>query len=350
MIAFGWNGLPQYAARLIAAAEKRVGSEFLIIGSPPDVPITGMEKILNRQIHWINEDSVTSWRNFGLGVPRVYFQPGWAYRGFNSLGEEVKKNGGAVVLMTDNRVSLNARQLLGAAVFRITKKHKFDAWFCPGLSGERLGIMFGMSRHVIWRGLYGADENLFFSGDPEMTRSKQILFVGRFIEKKCCLELAHAFLQSNAPRNGWTLRMIGSGPLRSKIPVGGGISVSDFRQPEDVALEMRQSRILALPSRAENWGMVVHEACLSGCGLLLSNEVGAADDFARDANSVIVRDPTIENLRIGFNSIATWSDQRFRGAEKVSTEIAKSHGTSVFAGQVARIARDLLKNRITNEQ
>lgn len=345
MIAFAWKGLPQYAARLIAAAEKRVGSEFSIIGSPPDVPISGMENILKRPIHWINENCVNSWGDLGLGVPRVYFQPGWAYKSFNNLGKEVKKNGGSVVLMTDNRVCLNARQLLGAAIFRLTKRHKFDAWFCPGMSGERLGIVFGMSRQVIWRGLYGADETLFFPGDHEITRRKQILFVGRFIERKCCLELAHAFLQSNAPRNGWTLRMIGSGPLKSKIPVEGGISVSDFQQPEDVAVEMRQSRILALPSRAENWGMVVHEACLSGCGLLLSNEVGAADDFARDENSVIVRNPTIENLKKGFNSIATWSDQRLEGAAKVSTEIAKSHGTSVFAEQVERIARDLLQKQ-----
>ena len=45
-IAFSWNGLPQYAARLIGKAAQRLGEDCAVIGSRPDVPVEGMEKVL----------------------------------------------------------------------------------------------------------------------------------------------------------------------------------------------------------------------------------------------------------------------------------------------------------------
>ena len=47
---------------------------------------------------------------------------------------------------------------------------------------------------------------------------------------------------------------------------------------------MRNSRFLVLPSFMDHWPLVVSEASLSGCGLILSNKVGNAPEFVTAKN------------------------------------------------------------------
>ena len=42
---------------------------------------------------------------------------------------------------------------------------------------------------------------------------------------------------------------------------------------------MGNSKCLILPSLEENWGVVVHESSCCGCLLILSNKVGAREEF-----------------------------------------------------------------------
>jgi glycosyltransferase involved in cell wall biosynthesis len=66
-----------------------------------------------------------------------------------------------------------------------------------------------------------------------------------------------------------------------------GIECLPFAGPAKVAETMAQSKFLVLPSRMEHWGVVVHEAALSGCGLLLSNAVGSVADLATRRNAIL---------------------------------------------------------------
>ena len=71
-----------------------------------------------------------------------------------------------------------------------------------------------------------------------------------------------------------------------------------FVQPEALAAEYSQARIFCLPSVDEHWGLVVHEAALSGCVLALSERVGAAEDLLGDDNGVRF-DPTDMDDMVG---------------------------------------------------
>lgn len=341
MIAFSWHGLPQYAARLIRAAKDTLDEQVVVIGSPPSVPVKGMEEALNEKIHWVNSSESATWRQFGLSVPRIYFQSGWAYPAFDSLGDEVRTSGGKVVLLTDNDYRGTMRQRIGALVFRLLEARKFDAWFCPGKSGHKLARFYGMPEDRIWTGLYGADKAIFSKGPLLSTRPKVILFVGQYIERKNCVRLAEAFSEICPPSSSWELHMYGSGPLAGKIPTSPNILVNPFVQPEKLGELYRGSRIFALPSHSEAWGLVVHEAALSGCALLLSDKIGSAPDFSGHGNAWSFRHDSYHELCEVLRAITSMSDQQFDAAGAESARLSSSHGPAKFAAAVKDIISKL---------
>jgi hypothetical protein len=184
-IALSWNGLPQYAARLIRGALDRLGSDCVVIGSRPSVPVEGMEKALDHPIYWIDAAKPTSWDSLGLNVPDVFVQSGWSYPAFSSLGAEVKAQGGRVIGLSDANWRGDFRQIvLGPIVFRAIHRRHFDGMIVPGRQGERLMRWFGMPAARVRCGMYGADPALFGGAGALALRPKTFLFVGQFIERK----------------------------------------------------------------------------------------------------------------------------------------------------------------------
>ena len=233
-VAFSWNGLPQYAARLIAAAIRTHGSACTVVGSRPTVPVRGVEQALGQPVHWVDAGQPTSWKGLGLQVPRVFFQSGWAYPAFNALGDEVRAAGGQVCLLMDNNWRGDFRQWIGAAWYRLCQRRKFAAILVPGKSGRRLARWYGMPDDCIWEGMYGADPAIFFNGPPLAERPKRIIFVGQYIDRKQCLTLAQAFAAVADRMPGWELDMYGSGPQQELIPSHPRLRVNGFVQPEQL--------------------------------------------------------------------------------------------------------------------
>ena len=338
-IAFSWNGLPQYAARLLAAVRQERGQTFPVIGSRPAVPVGGIEEALGWPAHWVESARPVFWKELGLPVPKVFFQSGWAYPAFNALGDEVRAAGGKVCLMMDNSLRGDFRQLVGATWFRAFQRHKFSAVMVPGKSGRRLARWYGMPDEKIFEGMYGADPRLFFNGSPLPQRPKRIIFVGQYIERKGCVPLARAFASVAHQLPGWELCMYGGGPLQSAIPAHPQIKIHDFVQPEQLGVLYREARIFALPSYAEAWGLVVHEAALSGCQLLLSEAIGSAPDFAMPANAQTFRPGDEVGLASALVQLANTTE--LMEAQSASSAAARSHGPAVFARQVHAIVRQL---------
>jgi glycosyltransferase involved in cell wall biosynthesis len=187
--------------------------------------------------------------------------------------------------------------------------------------------------------MYGADPGIFFDGPPLAERPKRIIFVGQYIERKGCVPLARAFAAVAHRLPGWELCMYGNGPLRSAIPPHPQIKVHGFVQPEQLGALYRDARIFALPSRSEAWGLVVHEAALSGCQLLLSDAIGAAPDFATADNSGTFRPGDEEAMASAMVRLAQSAD--LGAAQATSVSAATSHGPSVFAARTRDIIRQL---------
>ena len=110
-IAFSWNGLPQYAARLIRAAIDRLGEPCVVVGSRPSVPVEGMERVLGQPVHWVDATRPVAWGDLGVAVPGIFVQSGWSYPAFSALGREVKAAGGQIIGLSDANWRGDFRQL-----------------------------------------------------------------------------------------------------------------------------------------------------------------------------------------------------------------------------------------------
>lgn len=340
-VAFSWNGLPQYAARLIAAAIRTHGSACTVVGSRPSVPVSGIEESLGQPVHWLDADRPTSWKGLGLPVPRVFFQSGWAYPAFNALGDEVRAAGGQVCLLMDNNWRGDFRQWLGAAWYRLFQRRKFAAILVPGKSGRRLARWYGMPDNLIWEGMYGADPAIFFNGPPLQERPKRIVFVGQYIDRKQCLPLAQAFAAVADRMPGWELEMYGSGPQQELIPSHPRLRVNGFVQPEQLGALYRSARVFALPSLTEAWGLVVHEAALSGCQLLLSDAIGSREDFAGHDNAMLFKAGNVASLQEALVRLASENVEALTKVQAESVRLAQSHGPGVFSLSVREIVKKL---------
>lgn len=337
-IAFSWDGLPQYGARFIRAAVDRLGQKCVVVGSRPLVPVRGMEQVLGQPIHWVERDRPVRWQDIGLAAPDIFFQAGWSYPHFTTLGCETKASGGYVIGQSDANWRGDFRQLvLGPLAFRALHRRRFDAMIVPGRQGERLMTYFGMPVSRVRQGSYGADPSLFNGGGSLEKRSKSFLYVGQFIARKNVLGLACAFKRFSELRPGWTLRLIGCGEQRDLIPADPRIIVEDFVQPEELVARYREARFFVLPSLREAWGLVVHEAALCGCGLILSDAIGSADDLSTSRNSVRFRagddDSLVRALVDAADRDATW----LAAAEAESRTLSSFFGPQRFAAEVANL-------------
>lgn len=340
-IAFSWNGLPQYAARLLRAAMDRLNEPCVVVGSRPSVPVEGMERVLGQMVHWVDADKPASWRDLGLAVPQVFVQSGWSYPAFSELGHQVKAAGGRVIGLSDANWRGDLRQtVLGPVAFRARHRSHFDAMLVPGRQGERLMGHFGMPADRIRRGMYGADPDIFTGGPPLCMRPKTFQFVGQFIARKEVLCLSRAFLRFSQRRPGWTLRLTGSGEQKEQIPSDRSIEVEAFVQPEQLAMRYHASRFFVLPSRSEAWGLVVHEAVLCGCALILSDAIGSGDDLATGRNSLRFQARDEDDLVRALTEAADRDDAWLTTAESESRALARQFGPDRFATELVSLIND----------
>lgn len=341
-IAFSWNGLPQYAARLLRAAIGRLGQDCAVVGSKPSVPVKGMEEALGQKVHWVDAAKPVRWSDLGLPVPDIYFQSGWAYPAFSALGREVKQARGKIVGLSDANFRGDLRQrVLGPVAFRLVHRRHFDAMLVPGVQGTRLMRYFGMPASHIRQGMYGADPTLFNGGPPLAQRPKSFLFVGQFIPRKDVVGLARAFIKFAGRHPDWTLRITGSGAQRDEIPRHANIILEDFVQPEQLAERFRQVRFFVLPSLSEAWGLVVHEAALCGCALILSDTIGSARDMGSADNAISFKAGNEAALVDALERAAAFSDEQLQRAEAASRAHARKFGPDRFAAEVERLVSDL---------
>lgn len=343
MIVFAWSGFPQYAARCVGAFVKALGNRtnVMVVATRPRVPIQGMEQLCGCPIRWVDASSKIE------GLPKIehLFVSGWGIRAFNDLRDSVKANGGKVYVMVDNNLEVGfwrlCRELIKAIKFRIALRNKYDGFFVPGKSGLRLLSLYGAPKDKIRTGMYSADSSLFKSEVPICDRPRRIIYVGQICERKNVKRLVESFIQlwDNGAAEGWALELYGCGPLEEDIRAlakdyKSAVRIHPFQQPEKLAELYGSSRIFILPSKEEHWGLVVHEAALSGCVLLLSKQVGAAEDFLSCENGKLF-DP---NSTRGITAALRWAmhmdDAAMMRASACSIRESKSMSLHKFVSGV----------------
>ena len=305
MICIVWDGFPQYGARCVRALVASLGAErVVVVGRRPVVPDKGMESICGCPVIWIDNDEHRQVSDICGEMPGFISIAGWKVPVYDQWRDEVRASGGIAVCGSDNNYPLDGgvlgirgmvalfKLLVGAMRFRILRKGRYDGFLVPGKSGRRLFRFYGVDNERIAEGSYSADATLYFNGRPLRERERRIIYVGQFVCRKNVVRMVRAF-ESAAKKagGGWTLELYGSGGLRSRLDAlsvgvnaslsscSSRVEINDYVRSELLAPLYRRARIFCLPSLEEHWGLVVHEAALSGCVLLLSRTVRAAADL-----------------------------------------------------------------------
>ena len=287
-ITISWNELPVYGAKLIRQAILQCPYKITVIATSPTVPAKGMNELLGNALHWIDAKKVKSWNELSLPIPDIFFQAGVTYvPSFRRLGNDVLKNGGRLILLSDNSDKKSLRQLFRSSIFKLMYLHKFAGVWVPGSSGASLMKKSGFLPQNIFQGLYGSDNLIFSSGPPIPSRPKNFIFVGRLVREKGIVELVRAFKKIHSIDPEWTLSVYGDGPLNSLLKNQRNIFVNKFSNPEDIAVALQGSRALVLPTLTDHWPLVVNEAALCGCALILSNKAGNSCEFVGNGNGII---------------------------------------------------------------
>ena len=370
MICFAWTGFPQYAARCIRSLVDMSGEDVVVIATKPKVPIDGMDALCGCEVIWIEYTETRPLVEILNGRrPSVLIVSGWKVRVFNSFRDQAKECGCKVVSMVDNNfltgigsrwgfrgLKLIIRESLKAIRFRCFIKRKYDAYFVPGKSGERLLSKYGVPKNQIVHGLYSADSALFGCVTSLSDREKKIIYVGQYVERKNVLRMVDAFAKAVKTANcmGWVLELYGSGSLREELiskasvqnvelkAYDARIEVCNFTQPEQLARLYQGARALCLPSLEEHWGLVVHEAALSGCALLLSRYVGASEDLLLCKGGEVINGKLFDpydttDMQLAFIKFFRMTDAELGSAQRASLEMAAKISKDGFAKSVMQI-------------
>ena len=169
-----------------------------------------------------------------------------------------------------------------------------DAVMVNGESGARYIQRFGVASGRIKRVHQATNVLAFMAGDSARSHPARhrLLYVGRLIE----LKGLHPFLKMVAewttshPSREVEFWIAGDGPLRSAVATFAAPSNLKIRLLGHVTYDRlpeiyRQCGILAFPSLADEWGMVVVEAMASGMPVLGSIHSQAVEELISDGET-----------------------------------------------------------------
>lgn len=331
MICFVWSGFPQYAARCVGAFVRSTKLPCCVVATRPKVPIMRMEELCGCPVHWIDDGDSIDIEKICGEIPDIGIISGWGFSPFNIIRDQIKQNGGRVYAISDNNFQFSIKEIIKALRFRFLIKGRYDGFMVPGNSGYRLLRFYGVSPKRLFKGLYSADATLFMATKSLSDRPKKIIYVGQLCDRKNIVEFSKAFLSiPSSERVGWSLEICGCGPDRDLIPNDGAIIIRDFVQPEKLAEVYQTARIFALPSKEEHWGVVVHEAALSGCMLLLSRQVGAAHDFMGNHNGKMFNAYSERQMKEAIEYAIHLDDNELKIAEDESLKLASGASLDAF--------------------
>jgi glycosyltransferase involved in cell wall biosynthesis len=319
-IVISWNELPKYAAYPLAKIIKD-NSQIEVISIRSKLPIYNLEKIINKKIHWV-ENKNYKWKDLNLDIPEIFFQAGWYKKSFSSLGKEVKKNGGKVVLMSDNPFKNNYRQIVGSFIFKLKYPEYFDAVWVPGKLGKKLMRYYSFPQKKIFMGLYSSNPKIFQKGISINRRPKNFLFVGQLIKEKGLVELLNAFKKFFIKKSNWNLIIVGNGSLKNKIPKHDNIKHYNFKTPQQISKLMQKSRFLVLPTYSDHWPLVINEATLCGCGLITTNIVGNIPELVKIKNSILCKPFSERSLLYAIKKASELSDSKLKMMHKESLKLS----------------------------
>jgi len=153
---------------------------------------------------------------------------------------------------------------------------------------------------------------------------RRFAFVGRFVDKKALPFLIEGYRRycELAGGRAHALVLVGGGDdepavrdLLARYDLTASVEITGFVQADGVARHLAAALALVLPSREEQWGLVVNEAAALGLPVVVSEPVGARDALVRNlVNGFVVEPGAIESLARALLALSDEDTRRRMGA------------------------------------
>ncbi len=169
-----------------------------------------------------------------------------------------------------------------------------DAIFVNGKSGANYIWRFGVSKEQIFRIPYPTDKEKFFLAEVERNEKEayRLLYIGQLIARKGILQFLDVLVQwaSDHPKRAIEILIVGEGKLESKIsqvplPANLKLILKGSLPYEQLKEIYAEAGILVFPTFADEWGIVVNEALISGMPVLGSVYSQAVEELIDDGET-----------------------------------------------------------------
>jgi glycosyltransferase involved in cell wall biosynthesis len=175
----------------------------------------------------------------------------------------------------------------------------FGAGFVAGKTHTEYLVGLGIPREKITTGYDVVDNDHFARGadaaraDPAArcrlgVPERYFLTCARCVPKKNLGMLIDAFADYRRASGQWQLVLVGDGPLRSELEtrierlgIRDSVHFAGFRQYDELPGYYGLASAFVLPSKQEQWGLVVNEAMAAELPVIASDVCGCAPDLVR---------------------------------------------------------------------
>jgi len=277
--------------------------------------------------------------------PAIVYIAGWMDKDYLSAVKTLRKRGVPVVSGFDDIWCGTLRQWVASWLFPLVKDMYFSHAWVAGPYQYEFAKNLGFKNNQIIFNCLSADLEIF-NKSYDMTneaKAKQyphrFLYAGRFKPIKGVDLLVTAWEKIEAQKKDWELCMIGNGALCDEMTKHAGIIVKDFMQPEQLVDEIGKCGCFILPSRKDQWGLVLHEFSAAGLPIICSDACGAAPVFVIPKfNGYIFRSHDVKSLESKLLSIINSSDHELsimsenshKCGQKISPEMSAASFMSIL--------------------
>lgn len=276
--------------------------------------------------------------------PDIVYVSGWMYRKYLKVLYYLRKGNVPVLIGFDDIWWGTLKQKLASILFPFIKNKFFShAWVAGPYQYEYARRLGFTQKNIIFNCLSADIEkfNNFYNRRQhiKMPIPHHFLYVGRLSHEKGVDLLFKAWEKIEANRNGWRLTIIGNGSLLNNVNCNKEVEIIDFLQPDELIRKIDNYGCLIVPSRKEQWSLVMHEFAAAGFPLIVSDVCGALPLFlVPNYNGFVYNSLSIDELaeqmikiiQLSENELLKMSVRSHELGLRITPEITASSFISVL--------------------